>query len=271
MLDTKVRKKTITDFNDQWKLQGDLNEDYWASDQILLDQFADIFSIEEVRNKIIADVGAGTGRALKTLLKFKPKKVFAIEPSDAGTDQITKNMKGNDNLNLIKSDGLKFRTPELCDIIFSLGVIHHIKNPTDVLKNIRSNLKSKGKIVIWVYGYENNVLYIFAYKILSFFTKIIPDKILYKITILLNIFLLPYIFLCKFINLPLKNYFIEVFSKCGWQKRKDIIFDQLNPAYSKYYKRNEIEKELTDAGFVNLKFHHRHKYSWTIVGENVEF
>jgi hypothetical protein len=32
--------------------------------------------------------------------------------------------------------------------------------------------------------------------------------------------------------------------------------------------KKEIEKELTDAGFVNLKFNHRHGYSWTVVGEN---
>ena len=30
----KVRKKTVQDFDDQWKLQGELNEDYWASDEI---------------------------------------------------------------------------------------------------------------------------------------------------------------------------------------------------------------------------------------------
>ena len=53
------------------------------------------------------------------------------------------------------------------------------------------------------------------------------------------------------------------------KKRNDMIFDQLNPAYAKYYKKNEIEKELLDAGFVNLKFHHRHSYSWTVVGENI--
>jgi len=28
------------------------------------------------------------------------------------------------------------------------------------------------------------------------------------------------------------------------EKRKDMIFDQLNPAYAKYYKKQEIEKEL---------------------------
>jgi len=265
----KVREKTVKDFDNQWKLQGELNDDYWASDQILFDQFANVFSIEEVKDKIIADVGAGTGRVIKTLIKYDPKKIYAIEPSSTGVIEISKNLKNNENLNILQSDGKKFKTPELCDIIFSLGVIHHIKHPTDVLKNIKNNLKSKGKIVIWVYGYENNLIYIFFYKILSSFTQKLPDKIVYKIAGFLNLLLQPYIYVCKYINLPLRNYWLKVFNKCGWKKRNDMIFDQLNPAYAKYYKKNEIEKELLDAGFVNLKFHHRHSYSWTVVGENI--
>ena len=269
MLENKIRDKTIRDYNDQWKLQGELNEDYWASDDILFDQFANLFSANEVKDKIIADIGAGTGRVVKTLLKYNPKKVYAIEPSYTGVNHISNNLKKYSNLKIVQSDGLKFKTSELCDVIFSLGVIHHIKNPIDILKNIRSNLKPKGKIVIWVYGYENNMLYICIYKILSLFTQKLPDKALYKFASLLNIIIQPYIYLCKFINLPMKNYWLKVFNKCGWQKRKDMIFDQLNPSYAKYYKKNEIEKELLDAGFVNLKFHHRHNYSWTVVGENI--
>jgi len=265
----KVRKKTVQDFDDQWKLQGELNEDYWASDEILFDQFANLFSANEVKDKVIADVGAGTGRVLKTLLKYKPKKVFAVEPSPTGVLEISKNLPNYNNLVIVKSDGLEFKTTEPCDIILSLGVIHHIKDPTDILKNIKKNLRPNGKIIIWVYGYENNLPYIIFYKFLSFFTQKLPDKIVYKIASFLNFLLQPYIFLCKYINLPLKDYWMKVFSKCGWQKRNDMIFDQLNPAYAKYYKKSEIEKELLDAGFANLKFHHRHGYSWTVTGENI--
>ena len=243
MNNNKVRKKTINDFNNQWKLQGELNSDYWASDEILVDQFSGIFSLKEIENKIICDVGAGI-------------------------DKITKKFKNYSNLKIIQSDGLNFKTDEQCDIAFSLGVIHHIKNPLDILINIRKNLKKNGRIVIWVYGYENNLPYILIYKFLSILTKRLPDKLLYLFSNLLNALIQPYIILCKFLNLPLKKYFINVFNKCGWKKRNDIIFDQLNPAYSKYYKKEEIEKVLTDAGFVNLVSFHRHNYSWTVVGEN---
>ena len=127
----------------------------------------------------------------------------------------------------------------------------------------------KSKIIIWVYGYENNLIYILIYKILSIFTKRLPNKIVYLLSAFLNILLVPYIFLCKFINLPLKNYFLNIFNKCGWKKRNDIIFDQLNPAYSKYYTKEEIENELKNSGFSNIKIHHKDKYSWSAIADNI--
>ena len=122
MLENKIRDKTISDYNDQWKLQGELSEDYWASDEILFDQFSNLFSANEVKNKIIADVGAGTGRVIKTLFKYNPKKVYAIEPSDTGVNQISNNLKKYSNLKVVQSDALKFKTPELCDVIFSKNI-----------------------------------------------------------------------------------------------------------------------------------------------------
>ena len=93
MFEKKIREKTIKDFDEQWKLQGELNKDYWSSDQILFDQFSTLFSANEVTNKVIGEVGAGTGRVLKTLFKYNPKKVYAIEPSKVGVSHILENLK----------------------------------------------------------------------------------------------------------------------------------------------------------------------------------
>ena len=60
------------------------------------------------------------------------------------------------------------------------------------------------------------------------FTKKLPDFIVVFISSLLNIVIQPYIFLCKFINLPIKGYFVNVFSKYSWKRRNQVIFDQLN-------------------------------------------
>ena len=49
-------------------------------------------------------------------------------------------------------------------------------------------------------------------------------------------------------------------------KRRVVIYDQLNPAYAKYYTRDEAHDVLARHGFVDVRLHHRHGYSWTVVG-----
>jgi hypothetical protein len=74
-------------------------------------------------------------------------------------------------------------------------------------------------------------------------------------------------FLCRFIKLPLKKYFLNVFSKFSFRHKFYVIFDQLNPKYSKYYKKMEVLNLMTNAGFKVEKIHHRDEYSWTVVGK----
>jgi hypothetical protein len=49
-------------------------------------------------------------------------------------------------------------------------------------------------------------------------------------------------------------------------KRRLAIYDQLNPAYAKYYTREEAAALLAAAGFVDIRLHHRHGYSWSVIG-----
>jgi hypothetical protein len=58
----------------------------------------------------------------------------------------------------------------------------------------------------------------------------------------------------------------EVVAKLEPSHRRLTIYDQLNPAYAKYYTRAEAEQLLVEAGFVDLHLHHRHGYSWSLVG-----
>jgi hypothetical protein len=50
------------------------------------------------------------------------------------------------------------------------------------------------------------------------------------------------------------------------EKRRLIMYDQLNPAYAKYYTRSEAENLLLNGGFINVRVHHHHGYSWTVIG-----
>ena len=261
-----TRENTIQDFGDQFTKHDSLGG-FWGSDSMFRDHFGDIFDPVQIKDKLVAEVGSGSGRILRMISNYKPKHIFAIEPSKS-IEVAKRNLKDFDNITFLNVPGDKFildNDEEGADYIFSLGVIHHIKNPKDVLINIHRSLKKNGKFIIWVYGHENNEPYVFLYKLLSVFTKRMNDNALDIFSNLLNIILAPYIFLCRYIKLPLRDYLLKVFGKCSFRHRKYIIFDQLNPAYAKYYKKDELINELKAANFTIDKCYHRHNYSWTVV------
>ena len=262
-----IRKKTIQDFGNQWRIHGEIKKNFWSSKLMFKDHFGKLFNPIKIKNKTICEIGSGSGRILAMILNYNPKLLYAVEPSISGYKKIKKNFNNFKNLKklkIINKSGENFKISRKFDYIFSIGVLHHIINPSDVIKNARRHLKKNGSFLIWVYGYENNKLYLRIYNFLCIITKILPDKLLDILSSSLNYLIEPYIYLCKFINLPLKNYLIKVFSKCGWKERKYIIFDQLNPEYAKYYKKEELKQLLKKNGFNKLEFYHRHKYSWTV-------
>lgn len=264
MTQKEVRERTIQDFGNQWQIHGQVDQDYWSSKEMFTDHFGELFDPQEIAGKVVAEVGSGSGRIINMICDFEPAKCHAIEPS-AGFDVLKSNTARNsDIIEYWNCTGDSFELQDL-DLVFSLGVIHHIQNPTDVVKNIHRSLKEDGAFLIWVYGYEGNKSYIFIYNLLAGVTKRLPDSWLDGFSALLNYLIQPYIWACKILPLPLRGYLLNVFNKCGWEKRKYIIFDQLNPAYAKYYKREELQALLNAAGFSDVEFYHRHGYSWTAI------
>ena len=75
----------------------------------------------------------------------------------------------------------------------------------------------------------------------------------------------PYGLLCNFISLPLKKYFVGSFNKHSFKHRSYVIFDQLNPSYTKYFTKKELEDELNNADFKIESLSHRLGYSYTAI------
>ena len=152
------------------------------------------------------------------------------------------------------------------DYVFSIGVLHHISNPAPVVEAAFKALRPGGHFLIWLYGKEGNGLYLTFIRPLRVLTKRLPHFMLAFLVEIMYWPLVLYIKLCHRLPLPLRGYMLSVLEKMSPEKRRLIIYDQLNPAYAKYYTRLEAEKLLIDGKFENVRIHHRHGYSWTVIG-----
>lgn len=254
-------KESYKDFGEQFSVDKDI-DGFWGSENLLKD-IVSPFNLEYIRNKKVMDVGVGSGRIINNLIKFNPQKVVGIEPSTA-INVAKKNINSPivELLNL-KAQNINFNNE--FDYVFSLGVIHHIPEYKEAIKKIYNSLKRDGKFIIWVYGKEGNELYLLIFNNLRRITTLLPDFILRIISQFLAIITYMYGFLCKFIPLPLKDYFINVFNKFSFKHKSYVIFDQLNPAFAKYFSKEELIDDLKNAGFKIEKVSHRFRYSYTAI------
>ena len=256
--------KTIKDFGDQWLKYTD-NEGYYGSLELFSDILSPFLTPDEIRGCRVAEVGSGVGRIVNMLLQAGVKQVIAVEPSQA-FEVLSHNIQEPQKVILLKVTGDQLPPYGDLDFVFSIGVLHHIENPAPVVESAFNALRPGGHFLVWLYGKEGNGLYLAFIHPLRVLTKRLPH---FMLASLVEIFYWPlvlYIKFCHWLPLPLRGYMLSILEKMPPEKRRLIIYDQLNPEYAKYYTRFEAEKLLSDGKFKNIRVHHRHGYSWTVIG-----
>lgn len=261
----KLTKKSIHDFGEQWS-HFTKNDNYYGSAEIFLDICGPEFDEEKIHDAFIVDVGAGTGRLVGPLLSCGAKSILAIEPSAAFKVLLENTSQYGESVRALQIPGDQLPSGLQADLIVSIGVLHHIPDPKPVMNAIYNSLKKGGTILIWLYGSEGNWPYLIFVRPLRFITVKLPHSWLLKISKCLEPLLHFYAKLCKYVNLPLNTYMQNHIAKLDKEARVITIYDQLNPAYSKYYSRNEAIELMRMANFKDIVCKHRHGYSWTLYG-----
>lgn len=257
-------RRTIDDFGEQWTHYPE-NTGAYAEKETLADIFGPLLALDELRGRKVAEIGSGTGRIVNMLLDAGAGQVTALEPSEAMAACRRNTAGRSDRIRYVREPGE--RLPEDgFDFVFSIGVLHHIPDPRPVLAAAHRALAPGGRCLVWIYGREGNEAYLRLALPLRAVTTRLPHAALHLLSYALAVPLNAYIFLCRFLRLPMRDYMTRVLGNWDFATRRLTIYDQLNPATARYYRREEALELLAGAGFRDLRIHHRHGYSWTVIG-----
>ena len=259
------REKTIRDFGEQWT-HHQANTGYYASKALLSDLIEPLLDTTEIEGRKVLEIGSGTGRIVGMLVEAGASHIVAVEPSVAFDVLVRNTERHGAKVSCLHQRG--DQVPRLnCDLVLSIGVIHHIPQPQPVMEAAWHTLKEGGRCLIWVYGREGNALYLCIAEPLRWLTRRLPVKANDLLAALLYWPALAYARLAqRFPHLPLSGYLTEVFLRFDPAQRRLVILDQINPAWARYCTRAEAEELLSAAGFTGIRSYHRHGYSWTVIG-----
>jgi SAM-dependent methyltransferase len=262
---SKDRARTISDFGEQWTRHTG-NPDYYGSVELFADIIQPFLTLDDVKGRKCADVGSGTGRIVLMMLAAGAETVTAIEPSRAYSVLVQNTAQAGKKVRCLNVAGEAIPKDDF-DLVLSIGVLHHIPDPRPVVQAAYEALRPGGRMLAWVYGHEGSRAYQSIFTPVRMLTRNLPVAINEVLAWTLYPFVLGYGTLTRLLpSLPLSNYLSNVYLRFPPAERRLVILDQINPRWAKYYTGEEAEALLADAGFRDVRLHHRRGYSWTVIG-----
>src|SRR3989344_2429793 len=216
--------------------------------------------LRQFKGKKVLDAGCGPGR-ISYLLLQNGAHVAAFD-YDPRTVEICKK-----NLEPFKKKSVHYLSiydstwSNAFDFCLSIGVIHHLRDQPLAVKKLVEAVKPGGKVLVWLYGRENNGWIIYFINPIRFFTSRLPIQITGLISYLFSV---PLHLATRY--LPFRSPYFKILKGYGFARIHELVFDHLLPRIATYYRKEEALQLLKDAGLIDVQVFPVNKNSWTVLG-----
>jgi SAM-dependent methyltransferase len=238
----------------------------------------DPWNKEQIQGKTVMELGCGSGALLVHMQHLAPKKLTGIDlGSSVNTAQkLLGNAANIEQGDLTDHESLlaKFEQQDFC---YSIGVLHHLKQPKDGYDSLLKMTKPGGHFHGWVYAHEGNAVVRYFVDPIRKIANCLPWTInKYAIALPLSIPFFIYSKMCCLIAailspklpLPMMSYMLWI-GKRNFSFHHHVAFDQLVTPTTHYIHKTTIEDWLTDSsieeGSAYIVF--RNANSWKFGGK----
>jgi SAM-dependent methyltransferase len=148
------------------------------------------------------------------------------------------------------------------DIAFSIGVIHHLARPELALREMTRAVKPGGRVLIWVYGYENNEWIVrYADPLRKALFSRLPIGSVHALSAL------PAGALWLALRLGLSQIeYLRLLRSFGFGHLRSIVFDQMLPKTAHYWPRDTVQSLMAGSGLTDVRLKWVNEISWSAIG-----
>ena len=233
------------------------------------------------KDRCVLDAGCGMGRHAFYAAQYGARLVVAMDFSDA-VDTARDALRDLPNAHVVQGD---IHQPPFrrradfgeFDLIYSIGVLHHLPVPRDGCRSLVRFVSPGGTIAIWVYGYENNA---FVRKVIEPFRKNVSSRLRPPV---LRVIAWPLAVLFHGVIktmyrpvrgasvapiLPMREY-LSSLSDFTFRQNYNIVFDQLVAPAAEYIREEELRSWFEGVGLEDVHLSQRHGNSWRARGRRL--
>jgi len=256
-------KNTVESFGEEWTKFSSFDA---AEIDRMGNEYFDLLHLTTInQNSSVLDVGCGTGR-WSYYLSPKVKFIEAIDPSEAiyAAAEFT---SARQNIRITKAgvDNIPFNDASF-DLIFSLGVLHHIPDTQGAIKKIFKKIKPKGYFLVYLYYSLDNrgSFYKGIFWLSNAVRKVIsrmPKRVKQILAEIISFTVyVPFVLLARLCKVlfPKREFYKKIPLSYYHNKSLTIIrndsLDRFGTPLEKRFSRKEIDSMLKEAGFTNIIF-----------------
>jgi SAM-dependent methyltransferase len=204
--------------------------------------------LDQLRGKIVLDIGCGTGRFAEIALKYGAT-VIGVDLSLA-VDAAYTNVGRHPRMHVLQADvfGLPLK-PDSFDLIYSLGVLHHTPNCRKAFEQLPYYAKPAGLVAITVYT-DRNKYYVAATNFWRRWTPKLPKRLLYALCHVAG----PLYYVYRIPGLrQLGMGIFPINMDPRWKWRVLDTFDCYSPTYQSFHSYPEVFEWFETAGLRDIR------------------
>lgn len=216
---------------------------------------------EDWQGKSFLDVGCGMGRNSYWPARYGATRGVAIDLDDRSLAAARLNLASLPvEVRKLSAYDLDYR--DEFDIVFSIGVIHHLSKPAQALRGMAAAVRPGGRVLIWVYGLEGNEWIVHYFDPLR---KLLFRRLPVGLVHALSWGPAALLWLALRLGFQPLEYFRKI-RKFSFAHLRSIVFDQMLPNIANYWSRAQALALMEDAGLTDIRIVRVNEISWSVIG-----
>jgi uncharacterized protein YbaR (Trm112 family)/SAM-dependent methyltransferase len=265
-----VQGDIAQNFGDAWQIYAEKRRNPYTEEQFL--EWIQPLTPSDFEGKCVLDLGSGLSGFTEYGAQYGARQVIGLEISHA-IDAAAPLLAEYPNLNLVQGNILQppFQ-PAAFDLIYSIGVLHHLEEPSQGFRATVPLMKPDGRFFMWLYGRENNGLVVHVIDPLRKLASRLPVRwVRYGLALPMSVPLYALLHTVYhpalqpvFGKLPYYDYF-QWLRKYGFRYVLGMVTDQLVPPRTHYLSRPQLTQWIERAALVLESITPRNNISWRVL------
>jgi SAM-dependent methyltransferase len=217
---------------------------------------------DDWRGKSFLDVGCGMGRNSFWPMRYGARDGYAVDIDERSLAQARRNLEVFSTVEVMRASAYDLPFSDRFDIVFSIGVIHHLERPELALQRMVQAVKPGGQVLIWVYGREGNRWLV---SVLDPLRRLLFRRLPVAWVHHLSVF--PAALLWVLLRLGLRpNAYFRLLAGFGFGHLRSIVFDQMLPRIAHYWGKETVLELMRAAGLDDVRIARVNQMSWSAIG-----